>query len=75
MTSVKHFLAKKSHKSLLYPTPRGISWASSYWINSKFGMEMFEMCGDVIEGFKDFELLSVENQGVTKSKKSQKYPP
>ena len=36
---------------------------------------MFEMCGDVIEGFKDFELLSVENQGVTKSKKSQKYPP
>ena len=38
-------------------------------------MEMFEICGDVIEGFKHFTLLSVENQGVTKSKKSQKYPP
>ena len=42
------------------------------WANTKFDIEIGNMCSDVIGEFKNFELLSGGNQGVTRSKSYQR---
>lgn len=42
------------------------------WANTKFDIEIGNMCSDVIGEFKNFELLSGGNHGVTRSKSYQR---
>lgn len=67
ITKTGYFLLKFPTSSN-WPKSLGNQSSRASWISTKFGIWITNTCGNVIEGFKNFQLLYGANQEVKKSK-------